>query len=74
MLSDLFETHPVFGVAVPKSCADVPSALLDPRATWTSKEDYDQQAKDLAAMFVRNFEKYAGCVSKEILNAAPLVV
>lgn len=69
-----FETHPVFGAAVPKSCADVPSALLDPRATWTSKEAYDKQAKELAIMFIKNFEKYASCVNKEILGAAPLVV
>ncbi|CAN5405207.1 phosphoenolpyruvate carboxykinase (ATP) [soil metagenome] len=69
-----YETHPVFGVAVPKSCADVPSALLDPRATWTNKDAYDKQANELAAMFVKNFEKYAGCVSNEILSAAPLVV
>jgi phosphoenolpyruvate carboxykinase (ATP) len=68
-----YETHPVFGVAVPKSCADVPSALLDPRTTWTNKEAYDKQAKELATMFVKNFEKYAGCVTKEILSAAPLV-
>jgi phosphoenolpyruvate carboxykinase (ATP) len=47
--------------------------LLDPRATWTNKTDYDKQAKELAAMFVKNFEKYANCVSKEILSAAPLV-
>ncbi|MEP6845460.1 MAG: phosphoenolpyruvate carboxykinase (ATP) [Panacibacter sp.] len=67
-----FETHPVFGVAVPKSCADVPSALLNPRTTWTNKNAYDKQAKELASMFVKNFEKYANCVSKEILNAAPL--
>lgn len=67
-----YETHPVFGVAIPKSCADVPSALLNPRATWTSKTEYDKQAKELASMFRKNFEKYANCVSKEILSAEPL--
>lgn len=67
-----YETHPVFGVAIPKSCADVPAALLNPRATWTSKIEYDKQAKELALMFRKNFEKYANYVSKEILSAEPL--
>jgi phosphoenolpyruvate carboxykinase (ATP) len=64
----------VFGFMVPKSCPDVPDALLDPRSTWTDKEAYDKQANELAKMFTKNFEKYAGCVNKEIFFAAPLVV
>jgi phosphoenolpyruvate carboxykinase (ATP) len=32
-----YEIHPVFGMAVPTNCTDVPSALLNPRATWTNK-------------------------------------
>lgn len=67
-----YENHPVFGMAVPKTCTDLPSALLNPRATWTNKEAYDRQARELAAMFIKNFEKYENSVSKEILNAAPL--
>ncbi len=66
------EAHPVFGMMVPKTCSNVPDALLNPRSTWTNKDAYDAQAKDLAKRFVKNFEKYAAAVSKEILNAAPL--
>ena len=69
-----YEKHPVFGVAVPLTCEGVPDALLNPRATWTSKAAYDKQANELAAMFVKNFEKYASSVSKEILSAEPLVI
>ncbi|MBG9378682.1 phosphoenolpyruvate carboxykinase (ATP) [Panacibacter sp. DH6] len=69
-----YEKHPVFGMLVPKSCADVPSALLDPRATWTNKEAYDRQAAELAALFIKNFEKYEHCINKEILSAAPLLI
>src|SRR4051794_16035569 len=46
-----FETHPVFGMLIPKTCSVVPDALLNPRSTWTNKEDYDKQAKQLARMF-----------------------
>jgi phosphoenolpyruvate carboxykinase (ATP) len=66
-----FETHPVFGVAMPKSCPDVPGEVLNPRNTWADKGAYDEKAKYLAGLFVKNFEKYADGVSAEILAAAP---
>lgn len=66
-----FEKHPVFGMMIPTSCPDVPAALLNPRNTWTDKNAYDKQARALAALFVKNFEQYADCVNKEILEAAP---
>ncbi len=68
-----FETHPVFGVAMPKTCPDVPAEVLNPRNTWADKNAYDEKAKYLAGLFVRNFEKYADGVSAEVLAAAPKV-
>lgn len=69
-----YETHPVFRVKMPKTCLNIPDGLLNPRSTWTDKNAYDEQAKNLAALFVNNFKKYANCVNEEILLAAPLVV
>jgi len=66
-----FETHPVFGVAMPKACPDVPAEVLNPRNTWADKNAYDEKAKYLAGLFVKNFEKYADGVSAEVLAAAP---
>ena len=66
-----FETHPVFGMAIPKSCPDVPTEVLNPRNTWADKNAYDEKAKYLASLFIRNFEKYAAGVNNEILSAAP---
>ncbi|HMH33551.1 MAG TPA: phosphoenolpyruvate carboxykinase (ATP) [Puia sp.] len=66
-----YENHPVFGMAIPSSCPNVPPELLDPRKTWTDPEAYDQQALALAAQFVKNFEKYKSAVSAEILTGAP---
>lgn len=66
-----FETHPVFGMAIPKQCPDVPAELLNPRNTWSDKTAYNEKAKYLAGLFVKNFEKYADGVSAEILAAAP---
>ncbi len=68
-----FETHPVFGVAIPKNCPNVPSEILNPRNTWADKTVYDQKAKYLGGLFIKNFEKYAAGVSEEILVAAPKV-
>ena len=54
-----FENHPVFGVAIPKECPGVPAEILNPRNTWADKKAYDEKAKYLAGLFVKNFEKYA---------------
>lgn len=67
-----FEKHPVFGMEIPKTCGEVPAELLNPRNTWSDKNAYDEKAAYLAALFIRNFEKYAAGVSAEILAAAPL--
>ena len=66
-----FESHPVFGYAMPKTCPNVPVELLNPRNTWADKSAYDAQANKLANMFVKNFEQYAAGVDAEILAAAP---
>jgi len=71
--NEVFEKHPVFGIAMPANCEGVPSEILNPRNTWSAKDLYDQKAKELAMLFVSNFEKYAGGVSKAILAAAPVV-
>ncbi len=68
-----FITHPVFGLAMPVSCPDVPAELLQPRTTWASGDAYDATANKLAASFVKNFAKYADNANAEILAAAPKV-
>ena len=66
-----FEADPVFGVAIPKECPNVPGEVLNPRNTWADKNAFDEKAKYLAGLFVKNFEKYASGVSAEVLVAAP---
>ena len=61
---------PVFGLDVPTAIEGVPVEVLDPRATWPDGAAYDAQAKKLADMFRRNFEKFEGA-SKEIRSAGP---
>ncbi|MDQ6610210.1 MAG: phosphoenolpyruvate carboxykinase (ATP) [Bacteroidota bacterium] len=67
------QTDPIFGVAVPREVPGVPTEILTPRNTWQNKAAYDEKAAYLAGLFVKNFEKYADGVSKEILASAPNV-
>jgi phosphoenolpyruvate carboxykinase (ATP) len=64
--------HPIFGVAVPTACPDVPSDVLDPRGTWADPQAYDAQARTLAAMFTANFQVFASDVSDDVRAAGPV--
>jgi phosphoenolpyruvate carboxykinase (ATP) len=66
-----YQTHQVFGVAMPKTCPGVPVEMLNPRNTWSDKEAYDQKANHLATAFLNNFEKFADYANEEILAGAP---
>lgn len=69
-----FHNHPVFGIAMPVSCPNVPSELLNPRNTWADAAEYDKKANHLAELFNSNFKQYADGCSEEILSAAPKAV
>ncbi|MCX6350492.1 MAG: phosphoenolpyruvate carboxykinase (ATP) [Bacteroidetes bacterium] len=66
-----YQTDPIFGLSIPKECANVPSDILYPRDSWADKNAYDEKAKTLAGFFNKNFEKYASFASDEIKGAAP---
>jgi phosphoenolpyruvate carboxykinase (ATP) len=63
-------TDPVFGLAVPQLVPGVPTEVLDARGTWTDHAAYDAQARKLAEMFRKNFEKF-GNVAAKIRDAGP---
>lgn len=63
----------LFGLMIPSSCPGVPSTILDPELTWKNKENYKETAHRLAGYFIRNFEKYRGIASKEIVEAGPKI-
>ena len=58
----------VFGFDVPAAVPGIESSLLDPRSTWSDPAAYDRQARELAAMFRRNFDKFG---EPELAEAGP---
>ncbi|NVK52411.1 MAG: phosphoenolpyruvate carboxykinase (ATP) [Flavobacteriaceae bacterium] len=65
--------HPVFGLLVPQSCENVPSDVLNPKATWTDKEAYDAKAMELANSFKKNFAQFEEFANEEIIAGGPIV-
>jgi len=56
---------------VPVACEGVPAELLNPRATWADKAAYDAKARELAAMFHKNFQQFAEFASPAVRAAGP---
>lgn len=64
--------HPIFNVDVPMSCPGVPGEVLDPQSTWPDKDAYEVQARELARMFAKNFDRFVGSVPDEVAAAGPV--
>src|SRR5690606_15621564 len=66
-----YETHEIFGLAMPTECEGVPTEILNPKNTWEDKAGYDAKANHLANQFVKNFEQFESAANEEIMAAAP---
>jgi phosphoenolpyruvate carboxykinase (ATP) len=64
-------TDPVFGFAVPTAVPDVPSALLQPRASWADTAGFDATTARLAREMAENFTQFADLVPARVRNAGP---
>jgi len=67
------QEDPIFGLAMPTACADVPSEILVPRNTWADKAAYDDKARKVAQLFKDNFKKYEAQASAEVRGGGPKV-
>jgi phosphoenolpyruvate carboxykinase (ATP) len=65
------DRDPLFNLAVPASCPDVPADVLRPRTTWQNGREYDAAAARLAQMFRDNFRKFEAEVGPEVKAAGP---
>lgn len=66
------DIDPIFGVAVPTECPEVPAEVLKPVNVWQDKAEYEKTALKLAKDFNANFQKFKG-VSEDIVKAGPIV-
>jgi len=66
------KTIPVFNLEVPTSLPGVDPAILDPRDTYANPADWDKKAKELAQLFIDNFEQYTDNEEgKKLVKAGP---
>ena len=61
---------PVFNFTVPTALPGVDPAILDPRDTYASADEWNAKAADLAARFIKNFKKYETNEAGKALVAA----
>ncbi|HMD70371.1 MAG TPA: phosphoenolpyruvate carboxykinase (ATP) [Bryobacteraceae bacterium] len=66
-----YRPDPVFGFEVPTECAGIPAQILDPAASWPSREDYDRKYNSLAARFIENFKLMSDGCPAAVLQAGP---
>ncbi len=68
-----FTAEPYFGLSIPQHVPGVPDELLDPAYSWSDKAAYQAKASELAARFVKNFERFADHASPEVLAGGPQI-
>ncbi|MFT5721494.1 MAG: phosphoenolpyruvate carboxykinase (ATP) [Motiliproteus sp.] len=53
-----FKQLPHFNLAVPQALPDVDNSILNPQDTYSDTTVWESKAKNLAAMFIDNFERF----------------
>lgn len=65
-------TLPYFNLEVPLEISGVDENLLDPRNTYQDSADWDSKARNLAELFIANFEKFSdNDEGKSLVAAGP---
>ena len=65
---------PIFNLEVPTSLPGVDPSILDPRDTYVDPLQWESKAKDLAARFINNFDKYTdNAEGKSLVAAGPQI-
>lgn len=61
---------PYFNLEVPLALPGVDSKILDPRDTYATPQEWETKAKELATLFIKNFENYTDKPEGQALVAA----
>ncbi|GGD16339.1 phosphoenolpyruvate carboxykinase (ATP) [Flavobacterium orientale] len=71
---DQMETKhiPFLNLTIPVELPNVDKAILDPRDTYKTEEEWEVKAKDLTARYIKNFEQYTNTEEgKRLVYAGP---
>lgn len=69
-----YQNLPIFNFQVPLDCPDVPKEILYPKNTWNNPDAYNNQLKDLAKRFVKNFDKFRNDCEPSTLAGEPKIL
>ena len=63
---------PIFNLNMPTSVAGIDADILDPRTSYASQSEWEAKARDLAGLFVSNFEKFTDTAAgQQLVGAGP---
>ena len=68
-----YQTDPIFGFQIPKSCENIPEEVLFPSKSWSREEDYWKRYRQLASRFIDNFKKFESMVDQPVKDAGPKI-
>ncbi len=64
------KTIPIFNLEIPTALPGVDPTILDPRDTYEDPSEWDKKAKELAELFIKNFDQYTDNEEGKALVAA----
>jgi phosphoenolpyruvate carboxykinase (ATP) len=67
-------TIPYFDLQIPVELSGIETRILDPRNMFENVEMWNEKARDLAELFIKNFHKFTGHEEgKALVNAGPKI-
>ena len=68
------EIIPYFNLSIPKNLKNISSNVIDPRKSWNSNAEWEIKAKELAQLFINNFQKFCdNDHGKRLLASGPQI-
>ena len=67
-----FDRHAILQLDIPTTCPGVPDEILNPASTWDDRDAYEAKARELAELFITNFEQFESEATEEMLEGAPM--
>jgi phosphoenolpyruvate carboxykinase (ATP) len=65
---------PFFNLAIPTRLASLQTDILDPRSSYATLDEWQEKAKNLAQLFIKNFTQYTDTAKGvALINAGPKI-